>query len=222
MSLGTARHLVYGGIELARKLGFRLPRKYERWTAILGPLPEGEKPDMSLFCPEGRIRLVCSMRDLEARLIGTTPQKFINRSDVDFILGDDDFTLIDDEADEVDAMAEGLEEAFLAQMRQWCFANGQIPHPLLPKVISATLESIYQCAPTELESDDEIPALSDTELDEVGESMTGFLAASFPDQPEELEAAMTQFQEFMHSTGSPEALVEALGLDDELLRGKAD
>ena len=96
INIGTVRHLVYGGIELARRLGFRLPRRYERWTAILGPLPPGKSPDMSLFLDDGKINLCCSMRDLQERMIGTTPEEFTSRSDVTFILMNDDFTLLDE------------------------------------------------------------------------------------------------------------------------------
>lgn len=147
LNLGTAKHLVYGGIELARELGFRLPRRYERWTAILGSLPKGETPDMSLFRCDGKVRLVCNMQDLESRLIGTTPDKFLARGDVDFILGDDDFTLADDEDDAVDDAITEFEQAMVDRARQWCFANGQTPHPLLPELIRASTRRWSKACP---------------------------------------------------------------------------
>ena len=116
LKVETARHLVYGGIQLADRLGFRLPRRYQRWTAILGPLPEGKFPDMSLFLRDGKILLACSAEDLRRRLIGSTPGEFLNRSDVNYILGGDDFTLIYDDADASQYMLLNLEETMIDQV----------------------------------------------------------------------------------------------------------
>ena len=212
----TARHLVFGGIELAHRLGFRLPHRYERWTALLGPLPEGESPDMDLFLPGGKIRLICSQRDLEARLIGTTPKAFLTRPDVDFIMGDDDFTLVDDEEDQADEMMEHFEETMLEAARRWCFAHGQAPHPRLPDVIGASLEAISQGAASRLDPNDEtIEALPEEEQERIAEQTMSFLAASFADDPEGLMAAAEQCFAFMESMGSPEELIAAVGLHDE-------
>lgn len=214
LNLGLARHLVYGGIKLARELGFRLPRRYERWTAVLGPLPQGESPDMSLFLCNGEIRLICSMRDLESRLVGTTPERFLARPDVHYILGDDDFTLLDDEDDEAfDAMAE-FEQAMVDRVKQWCFANGQTPHPLLPHVVGAFSEALFQMMPDYLDEDGELESLPDHVTPEVAERTASFLGMSFANDPQGCAAAMAQFDAFMESVGSPEALFEALGLGE--------
>ena len=210
LDIGTARHLVYGGIDLARELGFRLPRRYERWTAILGPLPEGESPDMSLFRPGGRIRLMCSMRDLEARLIGSTPEEFLARDDVDPMLGEDEFTLVDEDADEVDDMLSTLEDAMLDQVKAWCFAHGQTPHPLLREVVGASLQSTMESVPPDFDPDDDIQALPEDQQAEVEARMMSFLSATVPDDPAGLEVALTQFAGFMQDTGSPEQFIEML------------
>ncbi len=215
LNLGTAKHLVYGGIDLARELGFRLPRRYERWTAILGPLPEDELPDMSLFLDDGKIFLVCSRRDLEARLVGTTPEKFLARPDVTFIMGDEDFTLVDDEEDECDELTSQLEQAMVERARQWCFANGQVPHPLLPELVGAFLEAITQSIPSDLDPDEEIEALPEATRDEMARQAFLFLSASFHHDPAALEAAMAQFHGFMGSIGSPQELFKTLGLEDD-------
>lgn len=215
LEVETARHLVFGGIELARRLGFRLPRRYERWTALLGQFPEGESPDMDLFLPGGKIRLICSQRDLEARLIGSTPKAFLARPDVEYMMGDDDFTLVDDEGDQADEMMEQFEETMLEAARRWCFANGQAPHPRLPDVIRASVEAIFQSAASRLDPDDEtIEALPEEEQELIAEQTMSFLAASFADDPEGLEAAAEQCFAFMESMGSPEELIAAVGLDD--------
>lgn len=215
LNLGTAKHLVYGGIQLARELGFRLPRRYERWTAILGPLPEGESPDMSLFLDDGKIRLMCSERDLGARLIGTTPERFLARPDVDFTIGGGGFTLMDDEEDEIDDLMDRLQQAMTERAQQWCFANGQTPHPLLPDVVGASLEAIMQTAPPDLDLEQEVEALSDEQQDHMTERMLSFLSASFHHDPVALGGAITQFQAFMGSVRSPQELFELLPLEDE-------
>ena len=215
LDIGTARHLVYGGIDLAGELGFRLPRRYERWTAILGPLPEGEPPDMSLFRPDGRIRLWCSMKDLEARLIGSTPEKFLAREDVDYTLGDDDFTLVDEEDDDVDDMLTMLEDAMLDRVKAWCFAHGQTPHPLLRDVVGATLQTTVEAIPPDFDPEDDVCALPDEPSPAAAARMLSFLHASVPDDPAGLEAAMTQFDGFMQDMGSPQELIETLGLEGE-------
>ncbi|MCH7841068.1 MAG: hypothetical protein IID38_12655 [Planctomycetes bacterium] len=211
INIGTVRHLVYGGIELARRLGFRLPRRYERWTAILGPLPPGESPDMSLFLEDGKINLCCSMRDLQERLIGATPEQFLSRSDVSFMLMDDDFTLLDGEKGE-DAFQEqlaDLQTKILEEARQWCFANGQVPHKLLPDVVAAALESL----PADIDADaDESEFPSADPCDPAALNAERFLSAKFSDNPAALDAAMDQFGAFMNTKGSSGELIRTLDL----------
>jgi hypothetical protein len=213
LNVGTARHLVYGGIQLAQELGFRLPRNYKRWTAILGPLAEDESPDMSLFLCEGKIRLLCSMRDLEARLVGTTPQEFLRRPDVEYTLGDDGFTLVDEEADACSDALKEVEQAALDQVKQWCFANGEKPHPLLPEVIGAMIEGTMQGLPEDFDPEDEAKYPSEEDRQEIMRRTASFVSASFHHDPAGLDEAMQQFGAFLDSTSSPEDLFGDLGLE---------
>ena len=213
LNLGTAKHLVYGGIELANELGFRLPRRYERWTAVMGPLPEGESPDMSLFRCDGKVRLECSVRDFESRFVGTTPDKFLARPDVEAVFGFDDFTLVDDEEDAVyDVMTE-FEQGMTDRVKQWCFANGQTPHPLLSEVVAAFNEALVQSLPPDWDPDEEIESISDDE-GEIMERMASFVAASLENNTEGFEIALAQFEGFLHSMKSPEELLGSLGLGE--------
>ncbi len=212
LNVGLAKHLVYGGIELSRELGFRLPRKYERWTAVLGPLSEGESPDMGLFRADGKIRLICSERDFRARLIGTTPEIFLNRSDVEFCLGDDGFSLLDDEPEPVDEAIVMLEQAMVERARQWCFANGQQPHALLPDVVSATLMAMTQGLPQDLDLEGDVETLPDGHEDAMGEQIAGFLSASFQHDKAGSKEALHQVLSFMASTDSPEQFLRELNL----------
>lgn len=214
MNLGTAMNLVYGGIQLACELGFRLPRRYERWTAILGALPDGESPDMSMFLDNGKIMLVCSERDLEARLVGTTAKKFLARPDVHYLMGTDDFTVVDEEEDESRAFLDQMEEAMLSAAKRWCFANGQVPDPLLPEVIGASLEAIVQAFPEGSEAEDAIVSIPPWARDRMAEEVTEFVAASLGHDRDRAEAAVAQLHGFMNSLDSSEKLFTALGLSD--------
>lgn len=220
LDVGLARHLVYGGIQLSRELGFKLPPKYRRWTAVLGPLPEGESPDMELFRDEGKIRVVCSQRDFEARLIGTTPEKFLNRPDVEYMLGDDDFSLLDDDDEDnpVDEAVGHLEQAMLQRISQWCFANGQQPHPLLPDVIDAVLLSTVQGLPDDLDPEAPVESLSEGGEEAMSQQMERFLSASFRDDPSGYDKAMEQLMSFIASTGSPEEFCQGLEIAHEASR----
>jgi hypothetical protein len=156
---------------------------------------------------------MCSARDLEARLVGTTPDEFLSRPDVEYTLGDDDWTLTDEEGDEVADTLSELEEAVLDRVKQWCFAHGQKPHPLLPVVIGASLEATIQSLPPELDPDDELEALSDEELDEVAQRTDAFISASLQHDPAALQAALDQFGAFVETTRSPSDLFGELGTD---------
>jgi hypothetical protein len=215
LNLGTAKHLVYGGIELARDLGFRLPRRYQRWTAILGPLPEGESPDMDLFLRDGKIMLCCSTRDLEARLVGTTPEKFLERSDVYYLLGSDGHTLVDDEEDRSADIASLLEDAMLERVQQWCFAHGQTPHPLLGEIVGTTLEAIMQGMPPDLEPEDDVESLAAEQRGQLIEQALSFLSASCHEDPAALQVVAGQFHAFMRSYESPDELFSSLDLGED-------
>lgn len=212
LDVETARHLVYGGIELARELGFRLPRKYERWTALLGPLPDGVSPDRSLFLSEGEITLTCSMADLRERLIGCKVEEFLARPDVTYIIGDDDVTLVDDEADEFDEAMLDIEQAFVDSVRKWCFANRQVPHPLLPEVVSASLEIIAQTAADLELPDGDSPDLSGQQLEEFIRQVEAYVLMRGGHAPNEVQLAIAQFAAHMDSMDSPEAAFEAFDL----------
>ena len=215
VDIGTVKHVVYGGIALARDLGFRLPRRYQRWTALLGPLPDDESPDMSLFLNNGRIHLVCSQRDLEERLIGATPQAFLARDDVEFVIGDDDFTLVDEEAEDGAAWLDELGEHMLEQVQRWCFSHGQQPHPLLGEVINAALEAAAQGTPPDLDDPADIEALPERFGETAGENVAAFVSASCRDAPASLDTAMAQLGAFMQAHDTPEQFAAALSPADE-------
>ena len=210
VQLDLVRHMVYGGVERAKDLGLRLPKRYERWTTILGPLPPGESPDMSLFGCDGRIVLVCNRRDLEARLVGTSLERLLARPDVEAELMADDFTLVDEDMDEVMDVITAAEGKMVEAVRQWCFATGQAPDPLLPEVVSAMFEAMAQTIPEGLESEEDFENAPDSAFTPASRLTESFLRLSFEDRDAEVQAAVRQLVEFSRSHGSLEAFLAAV------------
>ena len=214
LDLLVAQHLVYGGIQLARELGFRLPRRHERWTAVLGPLPDGVAPDMSLFLDSGKIVLICSQRDLESRLIGTTPQKFLARPDVSYIIASGDFTLVDDAEDEFNDTLQSFEDAMFERSQRSCFANGEQPHPLLGEIVAASIEATLQSIPEDADLDNDVPFAESADQDKIMELTMAMLAPVFERDPTGFRIAITQFHRFIESCTGIDDMLAPLPLDD--------
>ncbi len=144
IDLKTVQHLVFGGIAVAQKLGFRLPNRHERWTRLLGALPPGESPDMSLFGKNGKTYIGCSEKDLLARYLGD-PKKLLERPDVEFTVG----VNLPSPMDNADDEAEGAESEYAPDYTDledltydWCESIGVDPHPLVYPVAKAmTIET---------------------------------------------------------------------------------
>jgi len=215
LNLSIAKHLVYGGIDLANRMGFRLPRRYERWTNVLGPLPDGEPPDMSLFYEDGRIHVMCSRRDLEARLIGSSVDAFLRRTDIAITLGDDDFTLLDDETEGAEDFLDSMVESVVAAARQWCFANKQEPHELLPVVVAATMEASAESIPEDADPTLGVEALSEAQRDQATGRALGHLLGVLNFERRDIEPAMAQFMAFVNSAESPEEFLSTIHLGRE-------
>jgi len=128
------RRLVVGAIQFSRQNGFKLPVGWEKWTAIFGNLGDINSADLTGFGIDGGLRYVGDLPFLSQRLIGCTPEEFIRRPDVHYVMGlggagisnngiewddddeeeDDDEDVFDDD-DEVDESedVELDEEAFM-------------------------------------------------------------------------------------------------------------
>lgn len=186
VDLDLIARLVAGGIRFAKQNGFRLPPKYERWTALLGDFGPIAEADLSDFGVGGKLRWVGPISDLKARLIGCPMEEFLARADVEYIFGSEDGPFVKDEdwledeepLDEEDVLDEELAsdeeglpmegeeilqaatdllvESWLNAVRRWCFANGVAPHPRLAEVIDHLADALR-----ELEMD----ALPDVEED---------------------------------------------------------
>ncbi|MFB3890541.1 MAG: hypothetical protein ACE15C_00815 [Phycisphaerae bacterium] len=160
----AVRRLVAGAIRFANQNGFRLPRHYERWTAMLGGVPDWRTADLSDFGYEGGLFWMGTMEDLRGRLIGCSAEEFLARKDVHYTIGgpmagqyiSEDGEGLEDGDEEDDAAIEeecrrGLEDLrrqFCDAARRWCFANGEVPLALMADA------AFYMIVASHLDSED--------------------------------------------------------------------
>jgi len=209
MNPGVARHIVFGGIERATELGFRLPPRLNRWTGVLGALPEDESPDRSLFGVNGKVRLICNARDLEARLIGCTSKQFLARPDVEYVIGSDDFTLVNPEDDETADHLEQLADTMYEEARKWCFANGQIPHPLLRKVIESALDALIDSIPEDVDLEaDWDTTMADSARQQIGCDLLDNVGSVLHENPIAAHEAFEQFRQFAAQADDPLTMLQ--------------
>ena len=148
----AARHLVAGAIRFARQNGFRLPPHFERWTNVLGDLPDIATADLRQFGKDGGLLWVGSLDDLQRRLIGCSVDEFLARPNVHFIseVEDlDDAELDDDEDDDSLKDEEDFEEFLkdFGALTEECYSNalrrcqerGETPMPEMREALSAML-----------------------------------------------------------------------------------
>jgi hypothetical protein len=134
-----AAGLLASGIRFARQNGFRLPRKYERWTHLLGEL-DVEQADLSAFGVDGKLRYWGPLEDLRERLIGCTPEQFLSRADVEVVIpedlpaGADDGRADAEESEDEQAAEEALWEEcerHADATAHWLAGRGVVPHEML-------------------------------------------------------------------------------------------
>ena len=209
VDLETARRLVAGGIRFARQNGFRLPRNHRRWAALLGDLGDPDSAELSDFGVDGGLRYIGSMEDLRRKLVGCSVEEFLARDDVKYVIGDDRFALEDDSDLALDEASAMLTERALDKVREWCFANGMVPHPRLRDALELTLEAALQV--------DSIP--EEDEPDEASgaagiDNVHRFLSLEDPSAQQELLAAGAQFQEFAAQYENAGDMIADLGLEE--------
>jgi hypothetical protein len=237
----TAKRLVAGAIRFTRQNRFRLPKRFERWIALLGLNGSEKDADLTDFGVDGdptRLLYIGQIEGLRKLLIGETVEQAVKRLGIQFIFGidpetedwdeielvdeDDDEDLIGDEDDDVDridgedddeasgeVVEEGVsmvEEAFLGAIRRWCFQRGVVPHPNLPVVLDLVMEAILQFDPEADDGEYPDPAAEGMRLfDRAVECQGEGLAP-------ELNAALAQLLEFVHSFKTGADLCAALGM----------
>jgi len=201
------QRLVAGGIRFARDNGFRLPKRYQRWTALLGDIGDSQTADLSEFGVDGKLRYFGTMEDLRKRLIGCTVEQFLQREDVEFCMGDDDFSLLDDEEIAFEEACEEMKQRGLDAVRQWCFANGFQPHSKLPEAWDIAMEALLQ---TEIEGSDAV--MNDEECERAADKMAQLMSLHDPSTMDYLYGAIMQLGQFMAQFESMEELYQTLGI----------
>ncbi|HEV7299429.1 MAG TPA: hypothetical protein VGN72_08715 [Tepidisphaeraceae bacterium] len=147
----AARALIAGAIRFATQYGFRLPANLDKALKVIDGVGDWRQADVSEFVPE----FAGSMRDLRARCIGESPESFLSRDDVTFIIDNAAPSLIDeeaeyaDDADELDAVKEmvkamrAMNDAMVASVERWCDETGQTPHPQLADAVNLKLMAAF-------------------------------------------------------------------------------
>lgn len=235
-----AKRLVAGGIQFARRNGFRLPAHHDRWVSIFGKLSDAEV-DLTDFGIDGGLRYIGTEQFLRQRLTACTAEEFLARPDVQWVMGDGmarDVTELvgesfDDDAEgdedeegadfggldlsdqpminELALMLEDVADRAEDAVRKWCFQTGQPPHPRLREALNALFVSTLPMA-AYAEAAAEDPSVAE----EIGlpPGPDDILDAALADMPaaerEAMEIAMDQVAHFMRQFGNPAAMFASL------------
>jgi hypothetical protein len=158
-----ALHLIRGAARHAAECGFRLPNDWERWAALIGEVGDWrDDADTSEF----EMAFCGAEEDLRLRLVDSTVEDFLARDDVEVNLVDEDEYLPSINADDVE-LEEAIKmasAAFADQVRRWCFAKGQKPHPRLAEAVPLMMMSTTGALDGAPEAD-VAAAISDDDLD---------------------------------------------------------
>lgn len=216
VDLAVVRQLVAGGIRFAEQNGFRLPPRHQRWTAMLGEMGDIDEADLADFGANGKLRWVGSETDLRKRLVGCSVQEFMQREDVECILGMDDFTLIDDDEQALEETANQTSAALAKAVRQWCFATGRAPEPRLEEAVDIFFEALL--ALEAFEDDESLPndeddRIAPAQIAEVDDHLERLLSVYEDEQHRaELRDAIDQVRDYMSQCDDPEKLFASLYL----------
>jgi hypothetical protein len=206
--LDEVRALIAASIRFARRNGFRLPPRYERWLAVVGGVGDIDDADLSDFGRKGKLCWVGPEEDLRRRLIGSTVQEFLARDDVEYIVGLEELPPSFEAVEAVEASVQGMHDNMLDAVRRWCFANAELPHPRLGDAMDLMTESILQMAGA---ADLEAPP-DDGDADEALENIERLLALEGPADAVELARALDQARRFLGTFRSARDMMAALGL----------
>jgi len=186
-----ALRLLRGGIRFAQQNGFRLPHKYQRWTSVVGDLGPVSETDLSDFGKDGRLVYTGDLQQLYGRLIGCSPEDFLNREDVRYVVDLE----VDSPEDEV--MPPGLMEHIkataertMSDMRPWLAARGEQPHSHLKAMVSMLLMATAMEQMYEIEDAPEASAVSTADL------LNRALADASDEDRVRFEEAFSQFHRY--------------------------
>jgi len=193
----NARKLVASAIRFSRQNGFKLPAHFDRWTAIFGDLGGISSADLSAFGKDGKLFYMGSREFLAQRLIGMTPEQFMQRPDVQWTMplsSPDQFGEYDEDDDDFDEELDQPPPEFhqkiretvsrgLATMQRWSQESGQDLHPRLEDGMTIFVTGLLATG-------------ASTSVEGMTEKFTSFAKAalSLPDvnEPAEVAAALKQ------------------------------
>lgn len=211
VELALVRRLVAGGIRFAQQNGFRLPPRHERWVALLGDIGDWRAADLTDFGRDGRLYYTGTEGDLQQHLIGSVDE-FLARKDVDFILGVEGELPPDEDKQAVEEAIAQVRERGLSAVRQYCFANGQAPHPRLPEAWDLIMTALMQI---DDDTEDENTPPSDATCEQTDDYVARMLAMEDPASQVELAMALEQVGGFMRQFRDPADALTALGMDQD-------
>lgn len=207
VDLDLVRQLVSGAIEFSERHGFRLPPRYERWVALLGPLPPGPEAVHLLGTPDGKLRYNGALEDLARRLTRERLDQFLSRPDVECAFVDPELLGHDPEQDKFEADLAEADEEMTRKLRQFCYSRGVVPHPRLREAWQLLTEAMLQTR------DIDPDGLDEAMMTRVTENLERLLALGPPDEAAELAEAVAQIQECMAQFDTVEDLGQELSLD---------
>ena len=85
VSIDEVADVVAGSVRFARQNGFKLPKDWHKWAALVDPDLDFETADLSDFGKDGGLLWVGPTSDLRRRLIGSTVAEFFARPDVHYV-----------------------------------------------------------------------------------------------------------------------------------------
>lgn len=214
--LEEARALIASAIRFSRENGFRLPHHYERWVATLGEL-DIENADLSEFRdPDGFLRYVGSLDDLERRLIHTPLLQFVARDDV--IIEERPDNLEDWDEAQLGNLADRLEEVRengVQAVRKWFLERGEKPSAHLGEAFELMLAAglaVGAADPDEVEDgEDDDESVDPTTVDRAMAWMDEQLTAH-PESNGPIREALTQIQDYVRQSQQTDFL-HALGFE---------
>ena len=205
--LDLARQLVAGGIRYAHDNAFRLPPKFERWTAVLGGVDDWRLADTSRFCKE----FSGSYDDLCKRYLGGSVDDFIRRTDVAITLGNAPPSLVDNDSAQQDEVVNEAAEKFSVGITNWAKQTGRDPHPKLAEAVAMYFRVVSEhAANTDPDAADKDLELSREWADAIPVALNNELSLYPPDEKSELGGALVQVTEFIASFESPLEMLKYL------------
>ncbi len=204
VDIDLVKRLVAGGIRFANRNGFRLPHRYQRWTAILGDMGNSAEAGLTDFGLDGRLLFTGPLDDLKKRLIGCKVEEFLSRDDVDADLVDDvESALLPDERAEFDAGIAQMTANLVNAVKEWCFSQEIAPHPRLGDAVDILIESQFAIradpadaeASPDLEYEDE--AIEPIQPEELENAVKSLLELLGPEDRISVQAALDQIGAFM-------------------------